>query len=386
MRRSLLLTLSLLGCGARRVEGDGHDGASQANGDSYELPRRVELSEQVIAEANIQTEPVQRRAVAPVLLSVGKVEADPGRTAQVAAKVGGIVEQVLFREGDLVKEGQVMAAVRAPSLGSLRADLASLRARTASARSNLTRLQALAERNLASLQELAAARAEATALAAEASAARERLQALGLRAKGNPVVFPLRAPISGHVLQRNVVIGQPVTPEQTLATIADLDHAWFIARLFEHLLAKVRVGASVEVELNAYPDHPFHGTLDYIAPRVDVEAQTVVARVPLDNREDLLRIGLFGKARIVVTDPEGAPEPMLAVPRDALVEVGGKTVVFVRGEDGAFEPHEVVLGTAGPGVVEVLKGLREGESVVTRGAWTLKSVLLKSTFGEEPGH
>ncbi|MDC0720840.1 efflux RND transporter periplasmic adaptor subunit [Nannocystis bainbridge] len=381
MRRSSLLALSLVGCGARPVESGGHDGAKP-----HELPRRVELSKQVIVEANIQTEPVQRRVVAPVLLSVGRVEADPGRTAQVPVKVGGIVEQVLFREGDLVKQGQVMATVRAPALGSLRADLASLRARTTSARSNLRRLQALAQRNMTSLQELAAARAEATALEAEAAAAKERLQALGLRAKGDPVVFQLRAPISGHVLQRNVVTGQPVTPEQTLATIADLDHAWFIARLFEHLLAKVRVGAAVEVELNAYPDHPLHGTLDYIAPRVDAEAQTVVARVPLDNREDLLRIGLFGKARIVVTDHGASPEPRLAVPRDAIVDVAGMTMVFVRAEDGAFEPHEVVLGTAGEGVVEILRGLREGESAVTHGAWTLKSVLLKSTFGEEPGH
>jgi cobalt-zinc-cadmium efflux system membrane fusion protein len=292
----------------------------------------------------------------------------------------------MFREGDFVAAGKVLATVRAPSLGSLRADLASLQARTASARSNLTRLQALAERNMASQQELAAARAEATALEAESQAAKQRLQALGLGSKGNATVFSLRAPIAGHVTQRNVVPGQPVTPEQTVATIVNLDRAWFIARLFEHLLANIRVGAAVEIELNAYPDHPFHGVVEYIGPKVDVEAQTVVARIPVDNREDILRIGLFGKARIAISDPRAEPEPVLAVPRDAIIEVAGKTVVFVRGEGGVFELHEVVLGVAGPGVVEILQGLREGESVVTHGAWTLKSVLLKGTFGEDHGH
>lgn len=397
MRRtlSLSLALALLGCGAKAVEGvapeqahgeHGEHGEHEEGHEHDELPRRVELSPQVVTEAQIQTEPVQKQVVAPVLFATGHIEADPGRTAQVPAKVGGIVEEVLFREGDPVKEGQVLATVRAPSLGSLRADLASLQARTTSARTNLTRLEALAERNMASQQELAAARAEATALEAEAQAAKQRLQALGLGAKGKATVFSLRAPISGYVMQRNAVPGQPVTPEQTLATIVNLDRAWFVARLFEHLLAKIRVGAAVEVELNAYPDHPFHGTIEFLAPKVDAEAQTVMARIPIDNREDILRVGLFGKARIAISDPRAAPEPVLAVPRDAIIEVAGKTVVFVRGEDGAFELHEVVLGTAGPGVVEILQGLREGESVVTRGAWTLKSVLLKGTFGEDHGH
>ncbi len=148
----------------------------------------------------------------------------------------------------------------------------------------------------------------------------------------------------------------------------------------------MRVGAAAEVVLNANPDHPFQGTVEYLAPKVDEEAQTVVARIPIDNREDLLRIGLFGSARIAATDPGAESKPVLAVPRDALIEVAGKTAVFVRGEGDAFELHEVVLGTAGPGVVEVLQGLHEGEQVVTRGAWTLKSVLLKGTFGEDHGH
>ncbi|MDC0720635.1 efflux RND transporter periplasmic adaptor subunit [Nannocystis bainbridge] len=402
VRSMMVMTaLLLLGCGARAVEAEPHaqgedehahgeggeHGEHEEEGHGHdELPSRVALSEQVIAEAQIQSEPVQRQVVAPVLFATGHVEADPGRTAQVPAKVGGIVEEVLFREGDVVKAGQVLATVRAPSLGSLRADLASLQARTTSARANLTRLEALAERSMASQQELAAARAEAAALEAESQAAKQRLQALGLGAKGKATVFSLRAPIAGFVTQRNVVPGQPVTPEQTLATIVDLERAWFVARLFEHLLAKIRVGAAVEVELNAYPDHPFHGKIEYLAPTVDAEAQTVVARIPIDNREGILRVGLFGKARIAVTDPRAEPTPVLAVPRDAIIEVAGKTVVFVRGEDGAFELHEVVLGTAAPGVVEILQGLREGEPVVTRGAWTLKSVLLKGTFGEDHGH
>lgn len=374
---------------AHAEEEHGEHGEGEEHGDGHEhdaLPTRVELSERVIAEAGITTEPARRQVVAPIVIATGHVEADPDRMAQVPARVAGVVEEVAFREGDFVEAGKILATVRAPGLGGLRADLASLQARTVSSRSNLTRLEALSQRNMASQQELAAARAEATAIEAEAQAAKQRLQALGLAAKGKATVFALRAPISGHVTLRSVVAGQAVTAEQSIATIVDLSRAWFTARVFEHVLARIRVGAAAEVQLNAHPDHPFHGKVEYLAPKVDAEAQTVVARIPIDNREGILRLGLFGSARLAAVDTRGEPEPVLAVPRDALIEVAGKTAVFVRGEGGVFELHEVVLGTAGPGVVEVLQGLHEGEAVVTRGAWTLKSVLLKGTFGEDHGH
>lgn len=350
------------------------------------LPTRVELSPEVIADAGIVVEPARRQVVAPTLIATGHVEADPGRTAQVPARVGGLVEEVRFREGDVVAEGTALAILRAPSLGSLRADLAALQARAASARANLERLQALAERAMASQQDLAAARAEATALEVEAKAAKQRLRALGLAAKGDATVFALRAPIAGVVTRRGVVPGQAVDPEASVATIVSLEQAWFVARIFEHMLARVRVGAAAEVTLNAHPDHPLPGHVEYLSHEIDAEAQTIVARIPIDNREDLLRIGLFGSARIAVTSALDAPVPVLAVPSGALVDIDGRPVVFVRHHGGVFERHDVVLGTQGAGVVEILQGIDEGEPVVTRGAWTLKSVLLRGTFGEEHGH
>jgi cobalt-zinc-cadmium efflux system membrane fusion protein len=309
---------------------------------------------------------VRRQIVAPVLLATGHVEADPGRSARVPAKVAGVIEDVLFREGDIVKEGAVLATVRAPGLGGLRADLASLQARTVSAQSNRTRLETLAQRGMASQQELAAARAEATALDAEGRAAKQRLQALGVASTGNASIFSLRAPIAGSITHRDVLARPGRDPGVVVATIVSIDRAWFVARIFEHMLAKVRVGAVAEVQLNAYPDHPFLGTIEHLAATVDAEAQTVVARIPIENREDILRIGLFGSARIATTDPRAEPAPVLAVSRDSVIDVAGKPAVFVRGEGGSFELHEVVLGTSGPGVVEILSGLQEGELVVTR--------------------
>jgi cobalt-zinc-cadmium efflux system membrane fusion protein len=146
-------------------------------------------------------------------------------------------------------------------------------------------------------------------------------------------------------------------------------------------LGRVRVGAKADVRLNAYPAEHFEGTVEYLGKQVDPVARTVTARIRLKNRDELLRISLFGTAHVGVTD--GAARPAtLVVPESAITEVAGKRVVFVRQADGDFEQHEIVTGDSALGQVQVLSGLREGEQVVVQGAFTLKSALLKSTFAE----
>jgi cobalt-zinc-cadmium efflux system membrane fusion protein len=110
----------------------------------------------------------------------------------------------------------------------------------------------------------------------------------------------------------------------------------------------------------------------------------VTARIRMTNREGLLRIGLFGTAQIALAD--GTTNPArIVVPRAAVTDVAGKPVVFVRDPDGAFSLHDVTLGQEAPGKVEVLAGLGEGEAVVVDGVFTLKSVVLRSSFAEH-GH
>ena len=107
-----------------------------------------------------------------------------------------------------------------------------------------------------------------------------------------------------------------------------------------------------------------------------------MARVRLTNKNDRLRLGLFGTAR-VDTGENQEGDPALVVPRSSVTQIGKKPFVFVREPDGDFDAHEVVLGRAAPGKTEVLSGLREGELVVYDGVFTLKSALLKSTFAED---
>lgn len=347
-----------------------------------ELPKRVRLIKKVIADAKIKTAPVTRETLAATLSLPGEIAADPDKSARVSTPVAGRLVDVRFKEGSAVKKGDVLAVVRVPEIGKVRSAYNATTAKAAAARANAERLGGLAEKGLASKQESVSAKAEADALEAEARALNEQLGALGMGATGGGSELTLRAPVGGLVVTRDAVVGQPITAEQTIATIADLSEVWFLGRVFEKDLGRLKVGAKADVELNAYPKERFDGGVEYLGRQIDPVARTVTARIRLTNRDDLLRIGLFGTAR-VSTGEAGKQTPVLVVPRTALAEIGGKPVAFVRHADDDFELHEVVIGESSLGKVEIVNGLREGEEVVVEGVFTLKSVVLKGTIAED---
>ncbi len=347
------------------------------------LPTKVRLDPVVVRDAGITTTPARRESLTPTLSLPGEVAADPDRSARVSSPVVGRVEAVRVAEGGVVRKGDVVAVLRVPDLGKLRGALASTQAKARAARAHEVRLRGLYQSNLTPEQTYLDAKAEAEALEAEHRALSIQLSALGAGASGGGAAsLALRAPISGVVVARDAVVGQPVSVDQVLAHVVDLSEVWFLARVFEKDLGRLRAGAPTEIELNAFPKERFTGALEYVGQQIDPVARTVTARVRLSNTSEHLRLGLFGTARIGVADAS-AKGPVLTVPRSALVEVAGKTVVFVRQADGDYELHEVLLGDSAPGKVEIVSGLREGEEVVSAGAFTLKSVVLKGTLAED---
>lgn len=386
--------------GAQVEPAPGATTSHEGEGEHDAIPTRAKLTREVVESAKIRTEPATKEVLAPTLSLPGEISVDPDRSARVSTPVAGRVVDVRFREGSLVKKGDVLVSLRIPEIGKVRAAHSATIAKAASARTNAGRLSGLADKGLAPKQEAVAARAEADALEAESKALGEQLEALGMGASGAGSQLALRAPVSGTVVSRDAVVGQPVGTDHTLASIADLSEVWFLARVFEKDLGRLDLNAKAEVTLNAYPSERFDGTIEYIGKQIDPVARTVNARVRLTNREDHLRLGLFGTARVVLAGGGGYAagdagasngdggaalrrEPVLVVPRAALSEIAGRTVVFVRVGDGEFETHPVSVGEASAGRVRILGGLREGEQIVVDGVFTVKSVLLRGSFAAQ---
>jgi cobalt-zinc-cadmium efflux system membrane fusion protein len=348
-----------------------------------DIPKVVKLSAEVLRDAGISTQPAEKRRLAATIELNGQVAADPDHIAEIGARAPGRVVKVLVKEGDHVNAGQTVVVVSSPELARRRAEYTGAGAKAVAARRNATRLRSLAAQRLGADQDAVAAEADAAALEAERDAAAQIIRSMGasLTASGDASLMVLSSPIAGQVVQRDAVPGQMVEPNRTLATIADLSRIWFQAQLFEKDLAQINEGATAEVRLNGYPDNVFRAKVARIASRVDPQARTLTARLSVEDRDQRLRLGLFGKARISITEREA--QEHIAVPLSAITEIGERKVVFVRHRDGDFEWHAVTLGPSAGSYAPVLSGLDAGEQIVVSGVHTLKSVVLRATLKDD---
>ncbi len=370
--------------GSERAKDEKHGaGADDAGEHEHEgFPKMVHLSPDVFRAAKLEVVPAATAVLGATVILPGEVAADPDRSGRISSTAPGRIEEVHFVDGATVKRGDVMIVLRVPDLGKVRGALSATSSKAKAARANADRVKDLADNRLASAQAALDAEAEAQSLDAEAKALGQQLTAMGASGGGAGFLLQLRAPVSGVVVRRDAIVGQPVTAEQTLGSIADLSEAWFLARVFEKDLGRLREGAKAEIELNAFANERFEGKIELVGQQMDPVARTLTARIRILNRGGFLRMGLFGNARVDVGD-EKDKTPVLVVPRSALTEMAGKSVVFVRTAEETFEVHEVVVGESAVGKVQILKGLAVGEPVVTRGVLTLKSVALRGSFAEE---
>ena len=206
--------------------------------------------------------------------------------------------------------------------------------------------------------------------------------------------YGLPSPIDGEVLLRNISPGIEVQGQYsggtaaaptgplagTLAAgelfeIGELDKVWIVGDLYEMDLARVHVGAPVQVTVVAYPDKVFSGTVERVSGSFDQSTRTARVRCTFDNPERLLRPMMYATAQISV-DQKNA----IAIPRNALLRLGDAKVVFIRTaeSDGLVRFKRVAVdvdeGESSPWL-EVKHGLEPGQNIVVNGAILLASKL-----------
>ena len=227
--------------------------------------------------------------------------------------------------------------------------------------------------------------AEADLRRAEAAlnGAHDRLAVLGA-GDGEGGQYALTSPFAGVVVARDASLGEMASPSDQLFTVADLTRLWIELDIYERDLSRVAQGQAVDVTTGAYPGRTFPGRIVYVGDIVDPEKRTVRARVEIPNADMSLKPGMFANALIRIGG-EGPPVP--AVPREAVQEVEGRTVVFVPGSrPGEFRAQPVQVGQpTEDGMVLVQSGIGLGDQVVTTGAFALRSELAEGEIGEA-GH
>ena len=315
---------------------------------------------------------------------VGSIAWDQDRYAIVGPLVAGRVARLRAGVGDTVRAGEVLAEIESAEVGQAQAAYLAAQARAHATQANVTRERELATQRISSEREREMAEAQAASDSAELQAARERLRAIGIsdaeiaalgQKGGTGGRVPLRSPISGTVVARTVTLGQAVEHASDAFKVGDLSRLWILLDIYEKDLERVHVGQDVELRTESLPGRVFRARVAYVNPLVDEKTRTANVRIQLDNPKQELRPGQFVTAKLL-GDPNHAPREVIAVAREAVQTVEGKRLVFVK-KSGGFERRVVDIGASGGELVEIRKGLSDGEEVVSKGAFLFKSELVR---------
>jgi Cu(I)/Ag(I) efflux system membrane fusion protein len=328
-------------CGMKLVEEKGTDLFAEPAASP-----EVHVSPAVINKLGVRTEAASRGPLERRAETVGYLGYDERRVQQVRPRAEGWIEGLAIRAaGDPVEAGQLLFRLYSPVLESAQQEY----------------LDALAIGN----QELIeASRARLHALGLDAGTA-SRLASSG-RAGGR---VPFVAPVSGVVTALAVEEGSMVTPEMVVMTITELDSLWVIAEIPEAQSGWVRQGTEAELSFPAMPGRTLTGRVEYVYPEIDPETRSVRARITLEAPPAVLRPNMLASVSLL-----GEPgEPVVNIPRSALIRSGTDDRVVVALGEGRFQPRRVVPGLESGERVAILDGLAAGEEVVVSGQFLLDS-------------
>jgi Cu(I)/Ag(I) efflux system membrane fusion protein len=205
-----------------------------------------------------------------------------------------------------------------------------------------------------------------------------------LRHGETPRVVAIPSPGAGTVVEKMAIEGMRFQAGDALFRIVDTSTMWVMGEIYEQDLGYVKVGDTVKVIVNAWPNRSFTGKVTFIYPTVGKESRTARLRIEVPNPDGSLRADM---AATVLVESPLATAP--TVPDSAVIDSGMRQVVLVERGEGRYEPRTVKIGERVPGYVQVLEGLKPGEKVVTSATFlidaesNLRAALSAFSAGEQ---
>ena len=344
-------------------------------------PPTVQLTAEGTRNAEIETAVVTTERFTPKLTVVATLGPDPLHSARVGARVAGRVASLDVRLGQAVKKGQQLAAIETVEIHLVSSEFLTAVARARETNDALQRQKQLVQERVGALQDLRRAEANAEAENATLREAEEHLHFLGLSNEAIAAVRAgvpkaaersiVRSPIDGRVASLTVSLGQVLAGTEDILTIVDSADLWATLQIYERDSAGVVVGSTVEVQVPAWPDRLFKGTIEAVGEVIDPQTHTVEARVKLVNEDSALKPGMTATALIALK----ADGQNVWLPAQAVQPRGSERIVFVEVGENRFEARTVGAGAERNGFVAIRSGLDAGAKVVVRGAFSLRAEL-----------
>jgi len=342
----------------------------------------------------VQTIQAGKKKVTTVINISGEVRLNENSEVHISPVIAGVFHAMNVGLGSRVKKGDELFSVNSSELGTLLCEYGKSLVMKEVTAKNFQREKSLYEQKIGSELEMGEAEMKFKECEAGLRAAEQKLHVMGMtdqdiasacsnresaQVQG---VLSVRSPIDGSVIEKHGVKGEMAEPGKDVIVVADLGTVWMWGTLYERDLAIVLKHVSagpvpVEVSVPAFPEKIFRGNVDHVAATMDESTRTVKIRVTLDNREGLLRPGMFCEGKIILA----ADEEVFAVPASAVLSDEGVDFVFRHMKDDYFLRQNVKKGREFAGDVEILAGLEAGQTIVSEGSFLLKSDVLRSKMG-----
>jgi membrane fusion protein, multidrug efflux system len=305
----------------------------------------------------VEVAKVEQAKIVDETQSVGSLRSNQG--VVLRPEVGGRVSQVLFKDGQRVKKGQVLVQFddQLPA-----AQVMQSKAELSIAQANHTRNQELVSQNFISKRSLDESEAALQVAQAKLALAQATLQRL-----------KIVAPFDGVAGLRQINVGDYLKDGADMVNVEDIDAVLLDFRLAERFQTKVKPGQKAQVSFDALPGRKFTAIIQAIDPLIDANGRSVGIRGCIDNRQMQLRPGMFARVNAVF----GERAEAMVLPEEAIVPQGGRaTVVRVvpgtNKDELISERVTVKIGLRQPGKVEILEGLALGDTVVVAGQQRLQ--------------
>jgi membrane fusion protein (multidrug efflux system) len=288
-----------------------------------------------------------REAITEQLRVVGTVLAN--ETVDLKTEVDGRVTAIHFEEGQQVDEGQLLVELDS---GTIEAMLAESEAIQRLAESKWKRAQDLLTNKTMSQQEADEARAQFDMTGAKVTQMRQQLR-----------YMKIRAPFSAIVGARKISPGQVITKQTVMTTLNDIDPVKVEGNVPERFLSLAKVGAKFQISLAAFPNEKFEGELYFVAPQLDPVNRTALVKAKVPNADLRIKPGMFASADMTLR----VREDSIVIPEAALMPQGERFAVIVVDGEMTAQMRPVKPGVRNAGRVEIVDGLKEGETVVVEG-------------------
>ena len=392
MKRLALITLLAVAAGCNR------EAPPAAEAPATAARTEVVLSPDAQKEGQIETQPVKTSDEPDVLRVPGRIALAESRSWRVGVRTDGLVVAVNAEAGDYVRKGQILARYHADEVRDSRAlyraaqaNLARAQSNEALAQRNATRAETLLDLKAASQVQVEQARQDLVAAQVAVRGAQievDRLKDLledDLRVPAEPKPgdefadqVPIIAPASGYILEKNVTLGKAIDTMDDTFVIGDLSEVWMLASIRQDQLGQLRMGQSVHVSVAGVAGQQFQGRITNLGQALDPSTRTMQVRIALNNSGNVLRPGMLATAEV----PGSARKMTVFVASDAVQQVDGQDVVFVRVAPDRFAVRAVEVAQTSNGQTPIVQGLKGDEQVVVRGSFILKSQLLRAALDE----